>query len=162
MENVSGYIPDWRDEEENEPRVNGTFPECTCSTSNPALYEGPAPWCDVHGQPSVAYDRGFAAGRQAEKLLLEAGFEPKSVANAVESENLSLLEHPGRYAVKLDSVNGVTPENRERAARYIYRSRAPIGEPRDEWERMKDGSTRKKTYLRAADEIVKLYMGWDQ
>lgn len=103
---------------------------CICADGSPESYEGPAPWCDVHGQPSIAYDRGFEDGKSE--------------------------------AVETAKVAGVTEENRDRAARYIYRSRAPMGESVDEWERMAKTSTRKQTYLRAADEIAKLYMGWDK
>lgn len=105
-------------------------PPCSCDNGSPESFEGPVPWCDLHGKPSIAYDRGFASGKAESTMLAQ--------------------------------VNGVTNENRERAARYIYRSRAPIGEDPGEWERLKPSSVRKQTYLRAADEIVKLYLGWDR
>lgn len=36
---------------------------CACDP-NPATTDGPVPWCDLHGQPSVAYEHGYAAGHR--------------------------------------------------------------------------------------------------
>lgn len=57
-------------------------------------------------------------------------------------------------------ANMITDVNRDRAARYLYRVNAPIGEDVNEWERV--GQGRKAIYVRSVDEITKLYMGWDR
>lgn len=41
--------------------------ECSC-TPLPQP-EGPCAWCDVHGQPSVAWSQGVEAGREQERCL---------------------------------------------------------------------------------------------
>lgn len=49
---------------------------CTCYPSgfSPETYEGPQPWCDKHGRPSVAWAQGFRDGwRQAREMLLSWG-----------------------------------------------------------------------------------------
>lgn len=38
--------------------------EATCTCPGGPAYEGPQPYCDVHGQPSVAYEVGLAEGQR--------------------------------------------------------------------------------------------------
>lgn len=64
---------------EATPMDFGTFmdpqpapgPECTCYPGgfHPDQFEGPQVWCDVHGQPSAAYDHGVRAGQRAVATL---------------------------------------------------------------------------------------------
>jgi hypothetical protein len=54
----------------------------------------------------------------------------------------------------------VEAENRDKAARYLFRANSPIGEPVDQWENTDE--YRKNVYRRSADAVAKLYMGWDR
>lgn len=52
------------EEEWRDPNAPPTpEPECICYDGNPANYDGPQAECDVHGQPSAAYRKGFEAGQ---------------------------------------------------------------------------------------------------
>lgn len=57
-----GHEGDTMDDQQNDQSV----PECTCYPSGWTYdtYEGPQPWCDVHGLPSAAWEQGQAEGRR--------------------------------------------------------------------------------------------------
>lgn len=61
--------------------------ECTCTP--PPSYEGPCAWCDVHGQPSVAWRQGLAEGRHNERVTAE--MELKDAAKAYNHTAAALL-----------------------------------------------------------------------
>lgn len=52
--------------------------ECSCTPLPNA--EGPCSWCDVHGQPSAAWDQGVAEGRHNERVI--ANLEIRDLGNA--------------------------------------------------------------------------------
>lgn len=55
--------------------ARGEQPPCTCYPQGftPETYEGLQPWCDLHGQPSAAWDQGVANGLQQQRDLCRAG-----------------------------------------------------------------------------------------
>ncbi|MFN2539560.1 MAG: hypothetical protein ABR549_15605 [Mycobacteriales bacterium] len=43
---------------------DGNPPAAVCTCTGGPDYEGPCVWCDVHGQPSVAWEQGVAEGQR--------------------------------------------------------------------------------------------------
>lgn len=74
--------------------------ECTCYPwgVTPAGYDGPRPWCDVHGQPSVAYRWGIEEGL---RRLAEAAEVAKIAKAAKAAQVPPSKEDPAVWAAWL-------------------------------------------------------------
>lgn len=62
-------------------------PQRECSCTGFPDYEGPCPWCDVHGQPSVAWDQGRAEGVREERAMAALSEADLLRARVVELES---------------------------------------------------------------------------
>jgi phage portal protein BeeE len=72
-------------------------------------------WVDDRGIPFLREDRKDAAEIQQLKAatirqLVDAGYKPQSVVDAVDSEDMTLLVHSGLYSVQLQPPGTKTPE----------------------------------------------------
>lgn len=67
-----------------------------CACTGAPSYEGPCSWCDVHGQPSVAFDHGVAEGRRQELEVVQLAL--------AELGRLRKIEHAAQ-ALVLDWVH---------------------------------------------------------
>lgn len=71
----------------------GLDEQCTCTPLPDA--EGPCAWCDIHGQPSVAWRQGSDEGRHNERVIAE--MELKDAAKAYNHTAAALLRERDRY-----------------------------------------------------------------
>lgn len=64
-------LPEWRAVVDAVAEVLAERQAAECSCIGFPQPEGPYAWCDVHGQPSVAWSQGIENGVQQERVLSE-------------------------------------------------------------------------------------------